>query len=180
MNRDEALRILGLSEDATHDDIKTAYREMAQILHPDKFASNKKLQKRATEQFKYLQEAYEYLTKGGGANESSENGATSSATHSNASAYSDKEARLAGIAAARVQLVAQKDYALDQRKNALVMLIVGIISIVLMRRYPLVIGLGSASVIWGIVEVVSSQKTITTIDEHLENLEREKNAINNG
>ena len=64
MNRTEALRILGLDNDATADDIKAAYKETAQILHPDRFAGNKKLQDRATEQFKNLQEAYEYLTKG--------------------------------------------------------------------------------------------------------------------
>ena len=46
MNRTEALRILGLDEDATPEDIKTAYKETAQILHPDRFASNKKLQER--------------------------------------------------------------------------------------------------------------------------------------
>ena len=67
MNRKEALRILGLDDDATGDDIKAAYKETAQILHPDRFAGNKKLQDRATEQFKNLQEAYEFLTSGKGA-----------------------------------------------------------------------------------------------------------------
>ena len=54
MNRTEALRILGLDDDATPEDVKTAYKETVQILHPDRFASNKKLQDRATEQFKNL------------------------------------------------------------------------------------------------------------------------------
>ena len=61
MDREEALRILGLDESATADEIKAAYKESAQILHPDRFASNKKLQDRATEQFKTLQEAYDVL-----------------------------------------------------------------------------------------------------------------------
>ena len=61
MNRSEALHILGLSDGATQAEIKEAYREAVQIMHPDKFAGNKKLQERATEQFKYLQEAYDVL-----------------------------------------------------------------------------------------------------------------------
>lgn len=60
MNRIEALNILGLDDDATAQDIRTAYKECAQILHPDRFAGNKKLQERATEQFKRLQDAYEF------------------------------------------------------------------------------------------------------------------------
>ena len=66
MNRTEALHILGLEDDATADDIKIAYRETVQILHPDKFAGNEKLQNRATEQFKRLQEAYDLLSSGAG------------------------------------------------------------------------------------------------------------------
>ena len=62
MNRTEALNILGLDDDASAADIKSAYRECVQILHPDRFPNNKKLQDRATEQFKRLQDAYEYLT----------------------------------------------------------------------------------------------------------------------
>ena len=66
MNRTEALNILGLDEDATTKDIKVAYKECVQILHPDRFANNKMLADRATEQFKRLQDAYEFLTSGKG------------------------------------------------------------------------------------------------------------------
>ena len=61
MNRIEALNILGLDDDATDWNIKVAYKECVQILHPDRFAGNAKLQDRATEQFKRLQDAYDYL-----------------------------------------------------------------------------------------------------------------------
>ena len=106
MNRSEALRILGLGEDATSEDVKIAYRETAQILHPDRFASNKKLQERANEQFKNLQEAYDVLTSGK---------ASRSSSSRRVSSYEEAEieAKLAGVSAARTQLFAQRDVALD-------------------------------------------------------------------
>ena len=70
MNRIEALNILGLDDDATDRDIKVAYKECVQILHPDRFAGNAKLQDRATEQFKRLQDAYDYLSSGRGSKSS--------------------------------------------------------------------------------------------------------------
>ena len=78
MNRVEALRMLGLDEEATSEEIKVAYKETVQILHPDRFNSNKNLQERATEQFKNLQEAYEYLSHGKGRSQVSRRGSTSS------------------------------------------------------------------------------------------------------
>ena len=35
MTREEALTALGLEGDATQDEITAAYRELAQMLHPD-------------------------------------------------------------------------------------------------------------------------------------------------
>ena len=188
MNRLEALRILGLDEDATADDIKTAYKETAQILHPDRFQGNKKLQDRATEQFKTLQEAYNYLTKGQGARErsSSAGSAAGRTAGSGASSYSaDKtEARLAGIAAARAQLVAQRDTLLDERRNAVVMAVVGgLIALVASRRtvgiIAAVFGVASAAAVWGVVQAVSTHRTITTLEEHIEELNEEEKRLKN-
>ena len=112
-------------------DIKTAYKETAQILHPDRFATNKKLQDRATEQFKNLQEAYEYLTSGKGSRTKA--GRAASATR----AYGpggQAEARLAGIAAARTQLVHQRDVVYDERRNGLVMAGIGAVVAILLPQ----------------------------------------------
>lgn len=183
MNRTEALRILGLDEDATSDDIKAAYKETAQILHPDRFASNKKLQDRATEQFKNLQEAYEYLTKGRGAR-SSGRGEPSARTSSRTaySAASELEARLAGIAAARTQLVKQRDVVLDERRNGIAMAAIGAIVALIAGRRPfglfgLVAAIASAATVWGIVQVVSSQRTLSTLDGHIGELNDEQRRL---
>ncbi len=179
MNRIEALRILGLDEDATPEDIRAAYKETVQILHPDKFASNKKLQHRATEQFKNLQEAYEYLTSGKRSNRRSSGGAQSS---SRSAASSSADARLAGIAAARTQLVAQRDVVYDERRNGLAMAVIGgLIALFCARRpfglFGVIAAIASTAAVWGIVQVVSSQRSITILNDHIAELNEEERKI---
>lgn len=174
MNRIEALRVLGLDEDATLDDIKVAYKEMAQILHPDRFASSKKLQDRATEQFKNLQEAYDLLLKGGKGKSRGASTQASGGYYSPTNAY---EARLAGIAAARTQLVAQKDVILDERRNALIIGGIGAVIAVVLRRLPIGIGLGTTAIVYAVVRFLSAQSTISNLDEHIKRLNKEQKII---
>lgn len=181
MNRIEALRILGLDEDATPEDIKAAYKETAQILHPDRFTGNAKLQERATEQFKNLQEAYEYLTKGRGSRTSAQGSAAAARARSYSSA-NQVEARMAGIAAARVQLVAQRDAVLDERRNGIGLAVIGGIIALLTGRRPfgilgIVAAIASAAAVWGIVQIVSSQRTINTLNEHIDELNAEERRL---
>ncbi|MBR3689782.1 MAG: J domain-containing protein [Eggerthellaceae bacterium] len=180
MNRLEALHILGLGDDATPEEIKTAYKETVQILHPDKFANNKKLQDRATEQFKNLQAAYGYLMSGKGAK--ARHTAASASASSGLDAEAEIRARLAGIAAARAQLVAQRDAASDERRNGLVMAGIGAVAALLTFRRPfgvfgLIAAAGTAAVVWGIVQVISAGRTVDTINEHLRKLSAEKKKL---
>ena len=55
---DDLYEILGLSKDASPDEIQKAYRKLAIKLHPDKNPGDQK----AAEQFKKLSEAYEILS----------------------------------------------------------------------------------------------------------------------
>lgn len=60
-------KILGLSAEASDEDIKKAYRKLAVIHHPDKVASEPEaVQKSAKEQFQKIQEAYEQIKKARG------------------------------------------------------------------------------------------------------------------
>lgn len=183
MNRTEALNILGLDEDATPNDIKLAYRECVQILHPDRFAGNKKLADRATEQFKRLQDAYAYLTSGRGSK-----GASASRTSSGARDFSEhgssygsgwgsREARLAGLAAARTQLVAQRDALLDERRNALAMIVAGAVLAIFLRRIVWVAGMAGTLIIWGIVKLIGAIQSISTVDDHLEEIDRQRGEL---
>lgn len=198
MNRSEALHILGLDDDATADDIKIAYRETVQILHPDKFAGNDKLQNRATEQFKRLQEAYELLSSGAGRAGRSAGGRasrTSSGASSGRAARSwtdvedgveveylteaEIKARLAGIAAARAQLVAQRDTVADERRNGLVMAGIGAVATLLTIRRPfgimgMIAAIAVPATIWGVLQAVGAQKNLNTLNAHLAKLTEER------
>lgn len=201
MNRTEALHILGLEDDATADDIKIAYRETVQILHPDKFAGNEKLQNRATEQFKRLQEAYDLLTsssgggRGGRAGRGARSGGDSATAGASGAARSWTEvedgveveylteaeikARLAGIAAARAQLVAQRDTVSDERRNGLAMAAIGAVATLLTIRRPfgilgMIAAIAGTATVWGIIQFLGAQRNLNTLNEHLSKLTEER------
>lgn len=200
MNRTEALHILGLDDGATADDIKIAYRETVQILHPDKFAGNEKLQNRATEQFKRLQEAYDLLSAStggrGGRGARSESGSASSQSSAGSRAArswtevedgveveylteAEIKARLAGIAAARAQLVAQRDTVSDERRNGLAMAAIGAIATLLTIRRPfgilgMIAAVAGTATVWGIIQFLGAQRNLNTLNDHLAKLTEER------
>jgi len=53
--------VLGLSTNASYDEAKAAYRDLACMLHPDKYMHNDRLRERATEKFKELQNVWSEL-----------------------------------------------------------------------------------------------------------------------
>jgi DnaJ like chaperone protein len=63
-NKENALNVLGLNQNATQKEIKKAYRKLVMINHPDKFTFEGEEQlKLAEERFLKIQEAYECLYK---------------------------------------------------------------------------------------------------------------------
>ena len=55
-------KVLGISKDATDDEVKRAYRKMAMKYHPDRVAGmSEELQRNAAEQMKEINEAYEQI-----------------------------------------------------------------------------------------------------------------------
>ncbi len=175
MNRIEALHTLGLDEGASPEEIKAAYKESAQILHPDRFASNRKLQDRATDQFKHLNEAYEYLTNGRGSKGSAVSSASRASSFRNTEAY--VEAQLAGLTAARTQLVSQCDAVYDERRNACVMIGLGVVAALLLRRFLPAAGLASMFIIWGIVNFIGSLGNLRALNDNIQQIDLQRRQL---
>jgi hypothetical protein len=60
-DRARCLAELELGENATPDEVRQAYRDMAKVWHPDRFPNDLRMQARATEKLRRIIEAYEFL-----------------------------------------------------------------------------------------------------------------------
>lgn len=58
---DRCIETLGLKSGASQEDINQAYRDLVTVWHPDRFANNLRLQKKAEENLKEINAAYEYI-----------------------------------------------------------------------------------------------------------------------
>jgi DnaJ like chaperone protein len=60
-------KVLGIDSEATNEEVKKAYRQMAIKFHPDKVASmGEEFQKGAKEKFQKIQDSYEAIKKNRG------------------------------------------------------------------------------------------------------------------
>ena len=65
MKIDRCLEILELEPGASPDDMKRAYKDLVNVWHPDRFAGNPRLMRRAERKLKEINAAYETLTRDG-------------------------------------------------------------------------------------------------------------------
>lgn len=64
MTRTQCLEILELPPDASDSDYVKAYRQLAQVWHPDRFPNNPDLQRKASAKLAQINEAYSALVEG--------------------------------------------------------------------------------------------------------------------
>lgn len=61
MRLDECYRLLELKPGASGDEVKRAYRDLTKVWHPDRFAHDAALRRKAEEKLKAINEAYETI-----------------------------------------------------------------------------------------------------------------------
>ena len=60
----ECYDLLGVSPGASPEELKVAYRDLAKVWHPDRFLHDPRLQEKAQEKLKEINEAYDQLRSG--------------------------------------------------------------------------------------------------------------------
>ena len=64
MDHDKAYELLGVKPGVSNRDLKAAHRDLAKVWHPDRFLHDPRLQQKAQEKLKEINEAYELLISG--------------------------------------------------------------------------------------------------------------------
>jgi curved DNA-binding protein CbpA len=64
MSRERCLEVLGLKPGASAQELKAAYRDMAKVWHPDRFTHDPRLQQKAQEKLKEINDAYQQMLAG--------------------------------------------------------------------------------------------------------------------
>ena len=63
MDKETAFNILELRANSSFDEVKTQYRDLVSIWHPDRFTNNSRLRKKAEEKLKDINAAYDFLKR---------------------------------------------------------------------------------------------------------------------
>ena len=64
MDHDNACEVLGVKPGVSNRELKAAHRDLAKVWHPDRFLHDPRLQEKALEKLKEINEAYELLISG--------------------------------------------------------------------------------------------------------------------
>lgn len=191
MTRDEALTTLGLDGGATREEVRIAHRELAQMLHPDKFGENRRLRERAEQQMKRINEARDVLLGEKGSARAAASGAGRSRSASGAGAACggsspaqirfEAEARAHAAETARLTVVAQLRTMRERRRTMGGMAAAAAFVMLVTSRMRgtlgmLVFSVASMLTVWGIVDAVSLSGQISTLQKRSAELLRQRDA----
>lgn len=180
MTRDEALSVLGLSTGAGREEIAAAYRELAQMLHPDKYGDNKRLRERAEQQMRAINEARDVLLKGA---RSSARRPSSAQASPPASIAFEATARANAAETARLSVVAQLRTMRERRRSMLVMAgVAAVVAFVCLRMrfaggFGATIGsIASMVAVWGVIDAVILSSQVDALQKRSRELLQTRDA----
>ena len=165
MTTDEAYTALGLETGATTAEVKVAYHELVQMLHPDKYGDNKRLRERAEQQMRVINEARDVLIGKSSARRSRGSAASYAAPTEPESIAFEAATRARAAEAARIAVVTQLRTANERRSGVGTLAAISLVAALICSRFRGTVGglgfsVASMLAVWGIVDFVSLSNQI--------------------
>lgn len=185
MTVDEATTVLGLEPGATAEDVEVAWRELAQMLHPDRYGSNAKLRARAERQMARINEARDVLRRGMGSRGAAAGASsgTRSTTAADSPAQIARAAQLRANAAetARIQIVTQVRTMSERRAGYIRLVVIAGVGALICSRLRGTVGalgfsIASMLVVWSAVDAVTLSNQIRALDGRAAELQKTRDA----
>lgn len=183
VTRDEAAAVLGVEAGNSEAEVRAAYRELAQMLHPDKYGDNKRLRSRAERQMRAVNEARDVLLGKSGAScaTRSRTGSASAADPESIAFEATARARAAEVA--RLGVAAQLRTLVERRHGVATLLGISLLAALVCSRLRGTVGalgfsVSSMLLVWSAVDTVSLGNRIGVLRRRSLELTRTRDRAN--
>ena len=183
MTRDEAAAVLGVEAGSSAAEVRAAYRELAQMLHPDKYGENKRLRARAEQQMRAVNEARDVLLGKAAAAGASRARARSAAPTEPEDIAFEATARARAAEVARLAVAAQLRTLVERRHGVVTLLGISLLAALVCSRLRGTVGalgfsVSSMLLVWSAVDTVSLSNQIGVLRRRSLELTRTRDRAN--
>lgn len=183
MTRDEAAAVLGVEAGSSAAEVRAAYRELAQMLHPDKYGDNKRLRARAEQQMRAVNEACDVLLGKAAAAGASRARARSAAPTEPEDIAFEATARARAAEVARLAVAAQLRTLVERRHGVVTLLGISLLAALVCSRLRGTVGalgfsVSSMLLVWSAVDTVSLGNQIGVLRRRSLELTRTRDRAN--
>ena len=183
MTRDEAAAVLGVEAGSSAAEVRAAYRELAQMLHPDKYGENKRLRARAEQQMRAVNEARDVLLGKAAAAGAARARARSAAPTEPEDIAFEATARARAAEVARLAVAAQLRTLVERRHGVVTLLGISLLAALVCSRLRGTVGalgfsVSSMLLVWSAVDTVSLSNQIGVLRRRSLELTRTRDRAN--
>ena len=183
MTRDEAAAVLGVEAGSSAAEVRAAYRELAQMLHPDKYGDNKRLRARAEQQMRAVNEARDVLLGKAAAAGAARARARAAAPTEPEDIAFEATARARAAEVARLAVAAQLRTLVERRHGVVTLLGISLLAALVCSRLRGTVGalgfsVSSMLLVWSAVDTVSLSNQIGVLRRRSLELTRTRDRAN--
>ena len=183
MTRDEAAAVLGVEAGSSAAEVRAAYRELAQMLHPDKYGENKRLRARAEQQMRAVNEARDVLLGKAAAAGAARARARAAAPTEPEDIAFEATARARAAEVARLAVAAQLRTLVERRHGVVTLLGISLLAALVCSRLRGTVGalgfsVSSMLLVWSAVDTVSLSNQIGVLRRRSLELTRTRDRAN--